>query len=157
MCFNALSIPTHIVQIRCYADMTDSVSPSRVATNAGSGNDMPDHMIADAAIAKMHKLASKQRQSIANRHNNDNDNDDDDKANLNANAEPFFMAVGFHKPHLPHIAPQEFFDLYPLENVSLPDDESRHAPQDAPGMVMHRWCCKHWHWHWPWHWPWHWH
>jgi hypothetical protein len=31
---------------------------------------------------------------------------------------PFFLSVGFHKPHLPHIVPQQYFDLYPV-NVSL--------------------------------------
>jgi len=33
---------------------------------------------------------------------------------------PFFMAVGFHKPHLPFVASQKYFDLYPLESVQLP-------------------------------------
>ncbi len=35
-------------------------------------------------------------------------------------ARPFFLAVGFHRPHLPLVAPEQYYDLYPLENISLP-------------------------------------
>ena len=34
--------------------------------------------------------------------------------------EPFFMAAGFHKPHLPWHVPQLLFDRYPPEEVDLP-------------------------------------
>jgi len=33
---------------------------------------------------------------------------------------PFFLNVGFHKPHIPWTVPQNYYDLYPLENVELP-------------------------------------
>jgi arylsulfatase A-like enzyme len=34
--------------------------------------------------------------------------------------EKFFMMVGFHNPHTPLVAPQSYFDLYPLESLQLP-------------------------------------
>ncbi len=33
---------------------------------------------------------------------------------------PFFMALGLYRPHNPWTAPTRFFDMYPLENVTLP-------------------------------------
>ena len=35
--------------------------------------------------------------------------------------QPFFMAVGFLKPHLPFIAPQKYWDPYDREQIQLPD------------------------------------
>lgn len=34
---------------------------------------------------------------------------------------PFFLACGIYHPHLPWYVPREFFDLYPLESIELPD------------------------------------
>jgi iduronate 2-sulfatase len=33
---------------------------------------------------------------------------------------PFFLAVGFKKPHVPYCAPQRYFDQHPMESVQLP-------------------------------------
>lgn len=33
--------------------------------------------------------------------------------------DPFYLAVGFHKPHMPWIAKQEHFDLYPLDSIRI--------------------------------------
>ena len=33
---------------------------------------------------------------------------------------PFWMGVGFYRPHVPQFAPQKWFDMYPLETLQLP-------------------------------------
>ena len=45
--------------------------------------------------------------------------------------EPFFLAVGFVRPHVPYTAPKEFFDLYPLESIVMPNVPS-HEMDDIP-------------------------
>ncbi|HEY6169417.1 MAG TPA: sulfatase, partial [Verrucomicrobiae bacterium] len=34
---------------------------------------------------------------------------------------PFFLACGFHRPHLPWSAPRKYYDLFPLERIKLPE------------------------------------
>ncbi|MDB4767007.1 sulfatase-like hydrolase/transferase, partial [bacterium] len=44
---------------------------------------------------------------------------------------PFFMAVGFVRPHVPFTAPKEFFELYSLDGLQAPDvpaDEMSDVP-----------------------------
>lgn len=47
---------------------------------------------------------------------------------------PFFLAVGYTKPHLPFVAPKKYWDLYDRARIELPDPPN--APKDAPAMAL---------------------
>ncbi|RBP47578.1 arylsulfatase A-like enzyme [Roseimicrobium gellanilyticum] len=57
---------------------------------------------------------------------------------------PFFLAVGFHRPHLPLVAPAKYFDLYPFDSITLPEspaDDEADIPEPArngavPGYTL---------------------
>ncbi len=47
---------------------------------------------------------------------------------------PFFLALGIFRPHAPLIAPKEYFDKYPLEDIKLPNiplDDMNDIPERA--------------------------
>lgn len=51
--------------------------------------------------------------------------------------QPFFLGVGFVKPHLPFTCPQKYWDLYPADTIKLP--ENYQLPQGAPAPAGHDW------------------
>ncbi len=67
-------------------------------------NSYRDGIIADEAVATMRRAAK--------------------------GSAPFFLAVGFHKPHLPFCAPKKYWDLYPADTVGLAPNPEH--PQDSP-------------------------
>lgn len=76
--------------------------------------DAPEEEYSDAALASM---ATSQLQKLAKRE------------------QPFFLAVGFMKPHLPFVCPQKYWELYDPADIQLP--ETYHRPQDAPDVAIH--------------------
>ncbi|KAL1432671.1 hypothetical protein MTO96_012887 [Rhipicephalus appendiculatus] len=50
---------------------------------------------------------------------------------------PFFLAVGFYKPHIPFRIPKEYLDLYPIERIKLPPDHE--LPADLPPVAWNPW------------------
>ncbi|MCB1208606.1 MAG: sulfatase [Verrucomicrobiales bacterium] len=56
---------------------------------------------------------------------------------LKAEAKPFFLAVGFVKPHLPFTCPQKYWDMYPAETIKLPDNY--YPPKAVPAPALHNW------------------
>ena len=54
----------------------------------------------------------------------------DQMEKLSKGDRPFFLAVGFKKPHLPFIAPKKFWDLYDRSKIQLAPFQE--APKGAP-------------------------
>ena len=79
-----------------------------------NGGNVPDETYADGQIAKqaIEKLQS-----------------------LSAGDKPFFLAVGFMKPHLPFVAPGQYFDKYPTASVKMP--ANYFPPKNAPATAVH--------------------
>ena len=71
--------------------------------------DVPDEAYRDGLIAKEAvKIISQQKE----------------------NDKPFFLAVGFKKPHLPFTAPKKYWDLY--EESEIPLSPNQYHPENAP-------------------------
>ena len=49
--------------------------------------------------------------------------------------QPFFLAVGFLKPHLPFVAPKKYFDLYDPARIEMPDYPEK--PAQMPPWAGH--------------------
>jgi arylsulfatase A-like enzyme len=60
-----------------------------------------------------------------------------DLVRLNREEKPFFLAVGFMKPHLPFNAPKKYWDLYEPDQIDLADNPFK--PQNAPDAALHNW------------------
>ena len=70
--------------------------------------------------------------------------------------QPFFLAVGFWRPHVPMLVPQKWFDLHPQDRVTLPevqDDDLGDVSRYAQDLIQlkhvspaHEWVVSHGEW-----------
>lgn len=63
---------------------------------------------------------------------------------LGSSGKPFFLAIGFKRPHLPFVAPRRYWELYDRENIPLASFQEKpaHAEEVAfsPYMEMLTYC-----------------
>ena len=55
--------------------------------------------------------------------------------------EPFFLALGFYKPHVPMTAPKRYFDLFDREKLTMPlilENDLDDVPQIGRDWVLKR-------------------
>uniref|UniRef100_UPI00313B1BB9 sulfatase-like hydrolase/transferase n=1 Tax=Dyadobacter sp. OTU695 TaxID=3043860 RepID=UPI00313B1BB9 len=83
------------------------VKPYEAAEVADQG--YPDGLTADLAVKKLKELTAKK--------------------------EPFFLGVGFFKPHLPFNAPKKYWDLYDESKITL--TPSPNIPQNTNAASLH--------------------
>lgn len=58
------------------------------------------------------------------------------KKQLNNTAKPFFLAIGFARPHLPFSVPRKYWDRYDLNKLPLPKYQKK--PLGAPSFAVKR-------------------
>ncbi|MBN2000161.1 sulfatase, partial [candidate division KSB1 bacterium] len=61
----------------------------------------------------------------------------EDLKRLEKSDEPFFLAAGFVRPHLPFNAPKKYWDMYDQKKIDLADNPFR--PKGAPDVAIHNW------------------
>jgi iduronate 2-sulfatase len=72
-------------------------------------NAYPDGVIGDKAVSELRRLKDK----------------------------PFFLGVGFHKPHLPFCAPRKYWDMYSAQDLELPARSQ--WPENMPKVAGSNW------------------
>lgn len=50
-------------------------------------------------------------------------------------AQPFFLTLGYHKPHMPWNVPRKYFDLHPLDKIQLPPTRTNDLADVPPAGV----------------------
>ncbi len=85
-----------------------------IKANATENADVPDDTYYDGAQTT---LAIKQLQK------------------LQQSRKPFFLSVGYYRPHLPFNAPKKYWDLYDREKIPLASNPF--PPKDSPDFAVH--------------------
>jgi iduronate 2-sulfatase len=74
-------------------------------------DDYPDGKVARGAVAALRGFAQSKQQK------------------------PFFLGVGFRKPHLPFTAPRKYWELY--DPAKIPSPQREEPPRGAPPIALH--------------------
>ena len=101
----------------------EATGSTRMRAHATECADVPDEAYNDGDLARMgieslNRLAPKATAAKESEH------------------QPFFLGVGFRKPHLPFCAPKKYWDLYDRSKIALPYPDK---PRNAPDIAFTTW------------------
>ncbi|MCA9193413.1 MAG: sulfatase [Planctomycetales bacterium] len=97
-----------------HALVEGDLPPNLSSTPRTELRDVPDEAYFDGRIANLAKEAL---------------------GELSLNRKPFFLAVGFWKPHAQFNAPKKYWDLYPEDSINLPENPL--PPSGVPEIALH--------------------
>lgn len=116
------------------ASHQDSVSWSGPVLHNVTGNQRGDKYVLEENL-KNGKGASTERQPVADSAYIDGKVADASVQVLRRLAKkPFFLAVGFRRPHLPFTAPEKYWQYF--DKTAFPDNAG-YAPKNAPALAFH--------------------
>lgn len=101
----------------------ESTGMKRMRARPTECADVPDEAYLDGNIAS---LAVASLNTVAAKANSPVESD----------RQPFFLGVGFRKPHLPFCAPKKYWDLYDRSKIPLPYPK---RPKNAPDIAFTTW------------------
>lgn len=101
----------------------ESTGKTRMRAHPTECADVPDEAYLDGVLSN---LAIESLNSLAPRA----------KATSEKERQPFFIGVGFRKPHLPFCAPKKYWDLYDRNKIPLPYPDK---PKNAPDIAFTTW------------------
>jgi iduronate 2-sulfatase len=99
----------------------EALGKKRMRARAVECADVPDEAYLDGVLAN---LAIKSLNRLA------------PKAKSTKDRQPFFLGVGFRKPHLPFCAPKKYWDIYDRGKIKLPYPD---LPKNAPDIALTNW------------------
>lgn len=93
----------------------DDEMPTSIKGPSTENYDVPDHAYDDGVITLKAK---------------------DQMIKMHKDSKPYFLAVGYHKPHLPFVAPKKYWDLY--NRADMPMASFQEHASNAPELAYHK-------------------
>lgn len=113
----AWSVPAELHYNTHYADKPEvdgPLPPNLAGVGSNECRDVPDEAYFDGRVAAKAVAAIQE---------------------LSQQDQPFFLGVGFWKPHLPFNAPKRYWDLFQRDRLTIV--QRRQPPEQAPAIALH--------------------
>lgn len=114
-----LSVPCSFLWFQCFEKAGTWGHPVSLAATDCPDECYPEGLISNEAVRRLNFYGQQQKEH----------------AKQGTDPQPFFLAVGFKRPHLAFKAPRRYFDLYPNSTIKLA--KYKHRPTGTPDVAFY--------------------